>query len=201
ASQMAAGSVVAPASVLLRSRFDDLEITGINVEIGSEDDAKTATLDRLSIDRSKVKAGETVEVQAYARTNAGKVYIQRIPVKIPEETPTGVFTIAVGDGSQIQRDSAIQQFVPRNLAELISTINRLKSGDRLYAVTSRSSLGAVIGSSEMPNLPPSVLATINNDRIVGGVKPVVNTVVYETTLPPSEFIITGQQTLSIEVIK
>jgi hypothetical protein len=201
ASQMAAGSVVAPASVLLRSRFDDLQITGINVEIGSEDESKTAVLDRLSIDRAKVRAGETVEVQAFARTNGGKVYIQRISINIPEETPAGVFTIAVGDGGQIQRDSAIQQFVPRNLGELISTINKLKSNDRLYAQISRLSTGAVIGASELPNLPPSVLATINNDRIVGGVKPVVSTVVYETTLPPSEFIITGQQSLSIEVIK
>ncbi len=201
ATQMAAGSVVAPVAVLLKSRFDDLNISGITVNIGSEDGTQTAVLDRLTIDRAKVRAGETVEVQAFARTNDGKVYTQRIPVKIPEETPEGVFSIAVGDGGQIQRDSAIQHFVPRNLAELIATINRLKTNDRLYAVASRTSSGVVIGASEMPNLPPSVLATLNNDRDSGGVKPAVQTIVFETVLPPSEFIITGQKSLSIEVIK
>lgn len=201
ATQMAAGSVAAPVAVLLKSKFDDLNISGITINIASEDGTQTAVLDRLTIDRAKVRAGETVEVQAFARTNDGKVYTQRIPVKIPEETPEGVFSIAVGDGGQIQRDSAIQHFVPRNLAELIATINRLKTNDRLYAVTSRTSSGVVMGASEMPNLPPSMLATLNNDRDSGSVKPAVQTIVFETVLPPSEFIITGQKSLSIEVVK
>jgi hypothetical protein len=91
--------------------------------------------------------------------------------------------------------------VPKTLAELISTMNKLKSSDRLYAVATRPSSGVVIGANEMPNLPPSMLATLNNDRIAGGVKPVVNTIVLEQALAPAEMIITGQQTLAIEVIK
>jgi len=201
AQPMAAASVVAPVAALLKSRFDDLNIESITVDVASTDGTQLATLDRLSIDRAEVRAGETIEVQAFARTNAGKIYIQRIPVTIPKETPVGTFKIMVGDGSQVQRDSAVQHFVPRDLSELISVINKLKSSDRLYAVAARSSTGAVIGASEMPNLPPSMLATLNNDRIVGGVKPVVQTIVFEQALPPSDFIITGQQTLSIEVIK
>ena len=201
AQPMAAASVVAPVAALLKSRFDDLTIESITVDIASTDGTQLATLDRLSIDKAEVRAGETIELQAFARTNAGKVYVQRIPVTIPKETPAGTFKIIVGDGSQVQRDSAVQHFVPRDLSELISVINKLKASDRLYAVATRSSAGAVIGASEMPNLPPSMLATLNNDRIVGGVKPVVQTIVFEQALPPSELIITGQQTLSIEVIK
>jgi hypothetical protein len=53
----------------------------------------------------------------------------------------------------------------------------------------------------MPNLPPSMLATLNNDRTVGGFKPTVLTVLTDQELPPAEFIISGQQTLTIEVIK
>jgi hypothetical protein len=53
----------------------------------------------------------------------------------------------------------------------------------------------------MPNLPPSVLATLNNDRTVGGIKPAVQTIVNELAIAPAEFLITGQQTLTIEVIK
>jgi hypothetical protein len=53
----------------------------------------------------------------------------------------------------------------------------------------------------MPNLPPSVLATLNNERTAGGIKPVVQTIVSETEVPPAEFVIGGQQTITIEVIK
>ncbi len=198
---MASGSIIGPVGALLRSRFDDLKIEGISIDLTSEDGMKVAALDRLSIDRSKVRAGETVEVQAFARTSAGKIFVQRIPVTIPAETPAGVFTITVGDGGQIQQNSTIQQFTPRDISELIGVINKLKSSDRLYVQASRSSVGAVIGASELPNLPPSVLATINNDRITGGVKPTIQTVVFESILPPSDFMISGQQSLSIEVVK
>lgn len=198
---MASGSIIGPVGALLRSRFDDLKIEGISIDLTSEDGMRVAALDRLSIDRSKVRAGETVEVQAFARTSAGKIFVQRIPVTIPAETPVGVFTITVGDGGQIQQNSTIQQFVPRDISELIRMINKLKSSDRLYVQASRSSVGAVIGASELPNLPPSVLATINNDRITGGVKPTIQTVVFESILPPSDFMISGQQSLSIEVVK
>ncbi len=201
AQQMAAGSVVAPVSVLLRSSFEDLEISSIEVSIASTDGTQAATLDRLSVDRSEAKAGETIELQAFARTYSGKVYIQKIPVTIPRETPVGTFKIMVGDGSQVQKESAAQHFVPKDLSELVSTINRLKSGDRLYVVATRSSTGAVIGASELPNLPPSMLATLNNDRVAGGVKPTVQTVIMERALPPSEFIITGQQSLTIEIVR
>ena len=201
ATQHAAGAVAAPVSALMKSRFEDLEISGVTLNLTSSDGSKTAVLDRMSIDRTQVKAGETVEVQAFARTSAGKVFVQRIPVTIPADTPAGVFSITVGDGKEIQQNSAIQHFVPRDLSELVATINKLKTSDRLYLQTFRTTNGAVIGSSEMPNLPPSVLATLNNDRTVGGVKPAVQTIVNELVLPPAEFLITGQQTLTIEVIK
>ncbi len=201
APQFAAASVAAPVATLMKSRFDNLEFTGITLNLTSSDGSKTAVLDRMSIDRMQVKAGETVEVQAFARTNSGKVFVQRIPVTIPADTPAGVFSITVADGKEIQENSAMQHFVPRDLSELVATINKMKQADRLYLQTFRTTNGVVIGSSEMPNLPPSVLATLNNDRTAGGIKPAMQTIVNELAIAPAEFLITGQQTLTIEVIK
>ena len=101
----------------------------------------------------------------------------------------------------IQATAASKQFVPKDLSELVKTINEVKKSDRLYVQTYRTSNGAVIGSKELPNLPPSMLATLNNDRTVGGFKPTVLTVLTEQELPPAEFLISGQQVLTIEVIK
>jgi hypothetical protein len=53
----------------------------------------------------------------------------------------------------------------------------------------------------MPNLPPSMLATLNNDRSVGGVTPTVLSPIYEKELDPAEFVIVGQQVLTIEVTR
>jgi hypothetical protein len=201
APQFTAGAVAVPVSALLRSRFDDLKITGITIDLRSREGNRFASLERLTIDKIQARAGDTVELQAFVRTNGGRIFVERIPVRIPADTPAGTLSIVVGDGGALQQNAMIQQFVPRSAAEMIRTMNRLKLADRLYVQAVRTTAGALVGVSEMPNLPPSVLATLNNDRTAGGVKPYVQTLVSDSEVPPAEFIITGQQTLAIQVIR
>ncbi len=200
ATQFASLSVALPVNALLKSNFEGLEISGIKLKIASTDGAKSAILERIAVDRTRVRAGETVEVQAYVRTASGRVFVQKIPLKIPSDTPAGAISVTVGDGNAIQQTSVLQQFIPKSPAELIATINKMRKADRLYLQTFRTTNGAVIGASELPNLPPSVLATLNNDRMAGGFKPTVQSVVAEQEIAPAEFIISGQQTLAIEVV-
>ena len=199
ASQLASAAVAIPVNALLDSHFDDLQISEINLSLTSTDGSKTATLERLALDRTEVKAGETFEVQAFVRTDTGRVLAQKIPVTIPAGTPNGTLLVTVGDGGSLNSTAAFRQFVPKNLSELIKTINDVKKSDRLYVQTSRVTSGAVVGASEMPNLPPSMLATLNNDRTVGGFKPTVTTVLTEQELAPADFLVFGQQVLTIEV--
>ena len=201
ATQLAGVSVAAPVNALLKSRFDNADISEINLSVTTIDGSNTATLERIALDKTEVKAGGSFEVQAFVRTDSGRIFSQKIPVTIPADTPAGTLMITVGDGSSIQQNAASKQFVPKDLGELVKTINDLKKDDRLYVQTYRITNGAIIGSKEMPNLPPSMLATLNNDRTAGGFKPTVTTVLTDQELPPADFIISGQQVLTIEVVK
>lgn len=199
--QMASFSVALPVNALFTSRFDEMEITSINLDLRSTDGSNTASLERIALDRTQVKPGETVQVQAFVRADTGHTFSLKIPVKIPLDTPAGEIMIVVGDGNAIQQNSVANQFVPKDLFELIKTINELKRPDLLYAQAYRVTNGAVIGSTELPNLPPSVLATMNNDRTAGGFSPTLQTVLTEQELEPAEFIISGRQSLSVEVVR
>ncbi|HMS40813.1 MAG TPA: SpoIVB peptidase S55 domain-containing protein [Pyrinomonadaceae bacterium] len=201
AALFSAGSVAIPTSALLKSRFDEMEISQITLNLSSTDGSKTAVLERATVDKAEIKAGETFEVQAFVRSDSGKVFVQKIPVKIPADTPAGTLLINVADGATAQQVAVSQHFVPKNLGDLVKTINGLKKEDRLYVQTYRITNGAVIGSKELPNLPPSVLATLNNERTAGAYKPTIMTVWTDQEIPPAEFIISGQQVLTIEVIK
>ncbi len=201
AALFSAGSVAIPTGALFKSRFDEMEISQITLNLSSTDGAKTAVLERATVDKAEIRAGETFEVQAFVRSDSGKVFVQKIPVKIPADTPAGTLLINVADGATAQQVAVSQHFVPKNLSDLVKTINGLKKEDRLYVQTYRITNGAVIGSKELPNLPPSVLATLNNERTAGAYKPTIMTVWTDQEIPPAEFIISGQQVLTIEVIK
>jgi hypothetical protein len=197
----AAGAVAAPVQALLSSGFEGVELGSINLDLASVDTRRAATLDRIALDRSEVHSGDTVEVQAYVRTESGKQFVQRIPVEIPSDVPPGQLILFVGDGGTLQQASASQSFVPKDLGQLVETINKLKKNDRLYVKLFRVTNGAVIGTDEMPNLPPSFVATLNSDRATGGFTPTVLSPIDEKELPPAEYVITGQQLIGINVIR
>jgi SpoIVB peptidase S55. len=201
ATQLASGAVAIPVNQLLRSGFDETEISEITMNVTSFDGTKSAVLERIALDRSEVKPGETFEVHSFIRTNTGQVFVQRTPITIPKDTPAGTLLVSVGDGNSLQQISPARAFVPKNLGELVKTINQVKKNDRLYAQTYRVTNGAIIGAKEMPNLPPSVLATLNNDRTAGGFTPTVLTVLTEQEIEPAEYVISGQQVLTIEVVR
>lgn len=201
ASQMASGSIAMPVNLLFRSGFENIQIQDVNLKVVSTDGSRTAKLERIALDRTEVKPGESFEVQAFVRAANGQSFVQRVSVTVPKDTPAGSLLISVGDGNSLQQVSAARQFVPKNLAELIKTINEVKKNDRLYVQTFRITNGAIIGAKELPNLPPSALATLNNDRTAGGFTPTVLTVLTDQEIPPADFIITGQQVLTVEVVK
>lgn len=197
----AAGAVAAPVQALLSSGFEDVELGPITLDLASTDSRRAATLDRIALDQSEVHSGDTVEVQAYVRTESGKQFVQRIPVKIPADVPAGQLVLFVGDGGTLQQASASQSFVPKDLGQLVGAINKIKKNDRLYVKLFRVTNGAVIGTDEMPNLPPSFVATLNSDRASGGFTPTALSPVSEAELPPAEYVISGQQLIGINVIR
>src|SRR5262245_27616123 len=198
---MAAGSIAAPVGSLLTSGFDDVDIDGITLDIASTDTKYAGTLERIALDRTEVRRGENIEVQAYVRTESGKQFVQRIPVKIPDDAALGQLLVFVGDGGALQEGSPAKAFVPQDLGQLVRAINTVKKTDRLYVKLFRITPGAVIGTSELPNLPPSVVATLNSDRTSGGYTPTVLSPVYEKELPPADFVIDGQQLIAIDVVR
>jgi hypothetical protein len=197
----AAGSVAGPVAALLSSGFDGVELGRITLDIASSDSRRAANLDRIAINRTEVGRGETVEVQAYVRTESGKQFVQRIPVVIPNDVPLGQLLLFVGDGGTLQQVSAAQNFVPKDLGQLVGAINKIKKNDRLYCKLYRITPGAVIGTDEMPNLPPSFVATLNSDRTSGGYTPTVLSPIDEKELPAAEYVITGQQMIGINVVR
>jgi hypothetical protein len=201
AAVMAAGSIAVPVSTLLASGFDNVQISGISLDIVSSDTKYAATLERISVDRNEARRGENIEVQAYVRTESGKQFVQRIPVQIPADAPPGQLVIFVGDGGALQESSAAKAFVPQDLGQLVSAINKIRKDDRLYVKLFRVTPGVVIGTSELPNLPPSVVATLNNDRSSGGYTAMPLSPLFEKELAPADFVISGQQVIAIEIVR
>jgi SpoIVB peptidase S55 len=204
AALFAVNAVSQPLAVLLGSGFNALDLKGIEVDVTSTDSRSSGTLNRLWIDKTEVHRGESIEMQAFARNDDGAQFVERIPLVIPADAPVGPLVITVGDGTSLNladRQQPSADFSPRDLGQLVRAINKLKRNNRLYVRVSRAGTGAIVNNEEMPVLPPSMLATLGSSRTSGGYTPLSVATLEEHELPPSQFIISGQQTITITVVK
>jgi hypothetical protein len=204
AAMFAVNAVAQPLAVLLNSGFNALDLRGIDVDVTSTDSRSSGSLNRLWIDNTEVRPGESIEMQAFARNDNGSEFVERIPLVIPADAPIGPLVIVVGDGAslnQADRQQPSADFAPRDLGHLVRAINKLKRNNRLYVRMMRAGTGAIVNNEEMPVLPPSMLATLGSSRTSGGYTQLSVATLAEHELPPSQFMISGQQTITINVIK
>ena len=204
AALFAVNAVAQPLAVLFNSGFNALDLRGIDVDVTSTDSRSSGSLNRLWIDKTEVRRGETIEMQAFARNDNGSEFVERIPLVIPADSPIGPLVIMVGDGAslnQADRSQPSAEFAPRDLSQLVRAINKLKRNNRLYVRVMRAGTGAIVNNEEMPVLPPSMLATLGSSRTSGGYTPLSVATLAEHELPPSQFIISGQQSITINVVK
>jgi hypothetical protein len=204
AAMYAVNDIARPLAMLYSSGFDALDVRGIEAEVTSTDARTNGTLTRLWIDKNEVERGESVEVQLFARHDNGSEFVERIPVTIPADAPIGPLVIMVGDGASINQTEAHQptgDFTPKDLGQLVRSMNKMKRNNRLYVKVLRAGTGAIVNNEEMPVLPPSVLATLGSQRTSGGYTPLSVATIAEQELAPSHFLISGQQTIVINVVR
>ena len=191
-----------PISTLYSSGFP-VDVEEIEINIKSNDRRASGSLLRVSVDKTEVKRGEKILVQAFARNQKGETYIEKIPVTIPTDAPLGKLNLTIGDGTAmaVLEQRTLINANPKDLAALVKAISNLPRNDRLYIKLYYPDTGAIINNQAMPSLPPSMMATLDSDRSTAGylALPVANVLTQE--VPPASFLIGGQQTITIKVVQ
>ena len=196
-------ATVAPISYLLSGGFEGLEIESVELTVKSTDRRRSAHLDAVSIDRTEVRAGDSVMLEARLRTLDGNAFVERYPVVIPQGLAPGRVLLVIGDGvtmtaSDLERAPSA---APHDLGQVIRELNDLRKTDRLYVKVFSTNPGAVIDGEELPSLPPSMIALLNTERSSDqhtsgtSVSPVS-----EFELEPSDLVIQGQRSLRLMII-
>ncbi len=160
AAQLAA----APAGFLMANGFEPLRLAKIQVELVSFESIESGELQRAWLEHpGPVRPGHTLTLKLAVRSYRGETRVESVSVPVPENAPTGTYTLVVGDAPTLTRldQQELQQgFAPRNAAQLLRALNALRHGNRIYVRLSRPAAGAVVAGELLPALPPSVLAVL-----------------------------------------
>ena len=199
ASIYASSFIAAPIAALLGNDYEKIAIDGIDLTIGSSEESRTATLERVWLDDQRPRAGRTAPLKVLLRTRRGEELLRTVPIEIPANV-SGTLSVLVADGNRLtqieQRESRSAQ--PRNVDQMIRMLNRNRRGSTLYVKLLGSDPGAVVSGESLAALPPSVLGVFESDRSTGSFSPLSNATLGEWDIP-TEFAVNGARTISITV--
>jgi hypothetical protein len=194
----ASAYIVAPLTYLLGNDYEKVEVTGLDLTIGSAEEPKTATLERAWIDDPRPRPGRTVPLKVLLRTFRGEDEVHTLPVEIPANA-SGTLQVMVTDGSRLNqmevRESRTSPQM-RSVDQVIKTLNKARRNNTLYVRLLGSDAGAVVNGEVLSSLPPSVLAVLEADRNGGNFNPVRSATIGEWELA-TEHAVSGSRTLSL----
>ena len=197
----AAAAVVGPINLLMRNAFEDVEIEKVEIEIDASERPRSATLERVWVDRPRIRAGMTIDVKTLLRTYRGDEVVSSVPIQIPSNA-RGSVSIMVTDGARLSqfesRELQVQPLLTRGVAQMIQVLNGARKHNRLYVRLVTRDGGAVIKGESLASLPASVLSVIEADRSGGNVRSLQTALVGEWEIP-ADYVVSGARTLTISL--
>lgn len=162
------GIVAAVVYYLTNNEFKDVGIFRIDLNVRASEEARLCNLDRVLLDKYEAAPGERIQIKAYYRTFKEEVRVEEVGIQTPELPPGSEFYLIVGDAAamqQIERSQyRTQDFVPRDLEQLIRILGNLRKNNRIYFKVMAAKPGLFLKGEEMPNLPPTLKSMFASPR-------------------------------------
>jgi hypothetical protein len=196
----ASAYIVAPLTYLLSNDFEKVEVSALDLTIGSAEEPKTASLERVWIDDPRPRAGRTVPLKILLRTYRGEDEVRTLPIQIPANA-NGILSVMVTDGSRLNQMESREARTPqqlRSVDSVIKSLNKARRNNTVYVKLLGTDAGAVVNGEVLSSLPPSVLGVLEADRNGGTFNPVRSATIGEWELA-TEHAVTGTRTLSLAV--
>lgn len=198
-----AALVAAPLAYLMSNDFERVRVEKLEVNVSSSETVKAALLERAWLEHSgPLKAGQAATLKLSLRSYRGETLSESIPVTIPANAPAGAYSLLVADGSTItnvEQREARQQFVPRDLDQLVRAINGLRRNNRIYVRLFRNDEGAIVSGEYMQSLPPSVLAVLGTGD-QGRVTSVRTATLWDVDVP-TDYVFSGSRLLTLALTR
>jgi hypothetical protein len=201
-SSAASAYVVAPINFVLRNSFQDVDLEAVTLEVDASEQPRSATLERVWIDGTRVKPGSTVTLKALLRTYRGEQITRSVPIEIPPNA-RGSIAMMVADGTRLtqweSRELQIQPAQARGLTQMMRVLNDTRKNNRLYVRLVTRDGGAIVKGESLAALPPSVLAVVEADRDGGNYRPLQSALLGEWEIA-TDFAVSGSRTLQIPLV-
>ncbi len=141
-------------------------IVGVQLRYAYAPTPGTARIERVDLDRTRVRAGESVKASIRYIPYRGASRVVERTITVPVDAPAGPIELfatgATRLASRERRDAAPQI---RDLEQFLQLVNRRRRQDRIYLVARIPEIGTTLAGERLPNLPPSRASVLAMESI------------------------------------
>lgn len=172
-----ASAMTTPVGAAAGNEFRSIFAESIDVTVRVTEQIETTTVERVWIDTTRPRTGETCNVHVLLRNYRGGTETITLPVVMPAQP--GPVTLLVADAPTLStlEDRELQPGKPNSWAELLTRLGSARRNNRLYVRLIRQQTGTVVGGSPLPALPASVRSVLDDDNTVA-TSPVARSVLF-----------------------
>jgi hypothetical protein len=176
--EMVAPSEMAPANLsaamMVGERFERLygnaarrtPIESIDIDVEALAGRRSITLESAQAEKTAVRGGDTVEIEAAVQPWHGEVRNIRIPVTLPVTLPAGEVRLLVSNGPAIDRLMQPETVggPEQDVTATIAGLNSLHASDRLYVTLLAPETQAAMDGRTLTALPLSMANVLEPGR-------------------------------------
>jgi hypothetical protein len=198
AALAAATQVLRPLGTFVDNELGSLDLERVQVSIELDPAQKTARIERLSAKQQKLKAGETLELEATLRLRGGKQVSKSVKVDIPSDTPSGTLRIAACGGADAEQARAmlgIARPLPQSMEDVVDQYVSRERTDEIVLQLGMPTRGIRVNNEVLPSLPGGLADVLLSagSTTIRAQPDVIKTVL------PTDWVVSGRQLLTVTV--
>ncbi len=191
-----------PVSMLLNNPFVEPSIEKVDLRVTLDQDVDIVMIEEVSVNDPWVP-GQIGRVYVRMRAYRGDMIERVIELPVPESMPEGSALVKVCDRVSLDawdRERAPDKYRARNLRQFVKSIQEQPAHNELEARLFAAGAALVVQGHEMPDLPPSVAATLARTSSSGD-RAFADGVEMASVVLSLDQHVVGCHTLSVEVEK
>jgi sugar lactone lactonase YvrE len=155
---------------LQNSEFGEAKLSRLGISVEMSKRRRVARLERVLVDKHRVKPGDEVQVTATLRAaNAGRIACVE-KIRIPSNCPPGRVQVGIAGGRSaewLRSRLEVGEPRPESLAQMLKQMLDRPSNDQLVVQVALPTVGVEARGLELHDLPPAVMDVL---RSSGGTK-------------------------------
>ncbi|MCK5738986.1 hypothetical protein KAH55_07390, partial [bacterium] len=155
-------------ATLVNNSFLVPEITEINLTLESAIGHRVAGIQKIWVDQTQAKAGDSLNVHLFIRQYGTEDNIHlSVPVFLPADLKPGNYGITVGSAGFLQKLEKMlepNKYRPHNFDQLIELMNHRRANNEIVFQLRQRISNTLVDGAELPYLPPSVATVMSSPQ-------------------------------------